>query len=137
MNNLGISAFMCDNPTGQMEFRFAVRLEQTGQLMPTTLRYDSPDVEPLCYPLFHWFGEKGYNRWKNTYNGKQIHFMEYLRSRLMMPEQDDCFVLKTQSGRYIRLSRLMQYFVVENVSRSVDYRLEYERKRQPLIFGEP
>ena len=70
----------------------------------------------------------------------KIPFMKYLASRILMPEKE--LFATTVKGRVINvnrfqlLARLTQYYIVESVSRAIDYRLEWFRNNKSTIFGE-
>jgi energy-coupling factor transporter ATP-binding protein EcfA2 len=143
MARMNISGFSADNATGNLEFRYALK-GQHGVIQNNTLGPTDPNVEPLCYPLFHWYGEQGWSPKCRIYDvSRKLPFMDYLACRLHMAEQnDDRFLFPNQNGNLIRvnrfqiMSRLMQHYVVENVSRALDYRLDWHRKRQGEIFND-
>jgi hypothetical protein len=125
----------------------------------TTIASGSRDAEPLLYMLLFPCGEKGWGlEDKNT-----VSFTNHLCSRLLIPEQDggewrlitiindkgepltlwgnDWTMLNKDSTRLLRvsrftvLSRLKQYYMVECMSRALDYRIEWHKKNRSLIFG--
>jgi hypothetical protein len=129
---LEIAGVTPDNIQGNTIIRFKLK----GKSNSTDIKTTDKRVEPLCYPLFFPYGEDG---WSIDMSNK-IPFMKYLATRLLMPEKN--LLIKTIKGREINvnrfqlLARLAQYYVVESVSRAIDYRLEWHRNNRSTIFGE-
>ena len=96
-------------------------------------------LEPLCYPLFFPYGEHGWSS-DLSINNKKIQFMPYLASRILKPEPG-LFALnlnneRIQVNRFQLMARLMQYYIIESVSRAIDYRLEWHKHNRSTIFGQ-
>ncbi len=101
------------------------------------LNANSELVEPLCYPLLFPFGETGWS----TGRRKTVPFMSYLSARILQPElglamrnSDGTTIFPT--NRFQLMARLSQYYVTEELSRAIDYRLNWNKNNQGMIFGE-
>ena len=106
----------------------------TTSRIPTT----SNEIEPLCYPLLFPYGESGWSV-NLSIDDKKIECMSYLASRILKPEIG-LYALNHNNdlinvNRFQLLSRLMQYYVVESVSRAIDYRLQWHKHNKSTIFG--
>ena len=76
----------------------------------------------------------GENGWGANMTNK-IPFMKYLASRILMPEKN--LFGNTKDGKKINVNRFqMQFYIVESVSRAIDYRLEWIKMNKSTIFGE-
>lgn len=100
-------------------------------------------LEPLVYPLLFPHGEDG---WSKDIQ-RTIKYLPYLASRLLMPERDASspsgyLERENKSGVMIRtnrfqlLSRVMQHYIVEGVSRMVDSHLSFIKKNNGFILGD-
>ena len=109
---------------------------------PSTVPMSSKFFEPLCYPLLFNYGENG---WGSEMR-HQFPFMKYLCSRMLQPEyysngapmllpnNDDPPVLK-HVNRFQAMARLGQTYLVDNVSRAIDFRADWHKKNRNTIFG--
>ena len=99
-------------------------------------------VEPLSYPLFFPFGEDGWS----TDIAKQVPFYEYLLHRILVPDRcvgGELLMMPTQANpptlipvsRFQLMFRLGQMYLVDMVSRNIDYRLQFNRFNQEELFG--
>jgi hypothetical protein len=99
-------------------------------------------LEPLCYPLLFCCGEYGWG----VDDKKKLSYMDYLRCRMLMPEYVDkehsellCAMTKTGKlipcNRFQVAARLGCCYLVDMMSRALDFRLEYVRRNQQSIFG--
>ena len=110
-----------------------------GQSIKLPLHCDQ--LEALLYPLLFLHGEKGWS--KNI--EKNISYLPYLASRLLMPEHEN----SSQSGwlekenkngvmirtnRFQLMSRLMQHYVVEGLSRLIDTHLSFIKANKGFIL---
>jgi hypothetical protein len=103
----------------------------------TKITADHYEVEPLCFPFFFPYGERG---WGADLKASKIHLTAYLAARMLQPENIE--KVRNEVGdklislnRFQLMSRLGQYFLVEGVSRSLDSGLKYQRANRNLIFG--
>jgi hypothetical protein len=94
-------------------------------------------VEPLLYPLLFPYGEEGWG--KNLKRQRNITLLEYLKARLLQPEED--FYIKSIKGknvhvnRFQAMSRLSQYYMIEGFSRSLDKQLSFQQQNQNYMLG--
>jgi hypothetical protein len=121
-----------DNVQGNTIIRFKMK----GNNNNTDIKTTDGRVEPLCYPLLFPYGENG---WSIGMTNK-VPFMKYLSSRILMPEKNLFMTSKNGKllnvNRFQMLARLMQYYIIESVSRGIDYRLEWNKNNKSTIFGE-
>jgi len=100
-------------------------------------------MEPLCYPLLFPFGEKG----RGGDNRKAIKFNDYILHRFLLPERNsdgELLLMPTQSSppelvpfsRFQVMFRLGQTYLVDMLSRSIDYRLQFNKFSQHTLFGQ-
>jgi hypothetical protein len=109
-------------------------------------------VEPLCYVLLFPFAERGWTRDISA----SVDFFSYMYSRFKIPEKtypssfdpevgnpynllrqwnkDHTKLLAT--NRFQLMTRLSQYYLVEQLSRALDFKLDWHRKNKGYIFGE-
>jgi hypothetical protein len=126
-----VSAVSSDTLPGNYVIKYTIN-GRTRTIQSTT-----DLVEPLCYPLLFPYGERGWSIDLQKLRSK-INYMPYLASRILMPESG--LNVKNQNAELINvnrfqiMSRLMQYYVVESVSRAIDYRLEWMRNHQSTII---
>ena len=108
----------------------------------TTIPITHEYMEPLCYPIFFTKGEPGWG--ENT--RARIPFLSYLSHRLLSPEYNDdgtpftCQSLsdpnrRIHCNRFQAAARLGQVYLVDMVSRAIDYRLRWNAVNQKTIFG--
>ena len=113
-----------------------------GQERPNSISVQSSRMEPLCYPLFFPYGESG---WGSEIR-KDIKFNNYLMHRLLLPEKDiygNIVLMPTQAeppkylpfSRFQIMFRLGQIYLVDMISRIIDYRLQFNRFNQESLFG--
>jgi hypothetical protein len=133
---IGVAGVSSDAQTGTMFIKYSID-GRTSKLETTNKR-----IEPLCYPLLFPFGENGWG--VELSRGRiqnKIDYMPYLASRILKPETG--LYANNQNGdrilvnRFQLMSRLMQYYIVESVSRAIDYRLEWHKNNKSTIFGQP
>jgi hypothetical protein len=147
-----------------------LRVREKGSAYGTQILCDSEMFEPLAYPVLFPHGETGWG--KSFKIGKlrdgtpcqKINFMDYLASRMLMPEKHRndhfrngemspeeladphfgkfgriCTQIDTgrtffnPSNRFERFSRLGQTFLVDQMSRAIDFRLSYLKDMQDHI----
>ena len=127
---IGVAAVSSDIQNGNYLIKYKID-GKTHEIKST-----SNLVEPLCYPLLFPYGETG---WSPHLTSQKINYMPYLASRILMPENN--LYLKNQNGEQIQcnrfqiLSRLMQYYIVESVSRAIDYRLRWLENNKSKILS--
>lgn len=118
-----------------------LRVELKHQRGTTTIKLTDGLMEPLCYPIFFSQGERG---WDSSIS-KQFTFMEYLSARLLQPEylEDGSPFLvpsKIDPNRWLHVNRFQcaararQTYVVDQVSRAIDFRLNWNSRNQNSIF---
>ena len=145
---------LSDESEGNIIYKFNVK----G--MGRTINSASNVVEPLCYVLLFPFGERGWSRDIS----REVGFMEYMCSRFKMPEKtyhsefdpvengeinpalDNPHGLLRQwnkegtkllaTNRFQLMPRLSQYYQVEQLSRALDFKLNWHKRNQGFIFGE-
>jgi hypothetical protein len=103
---------------------------------------NSRHVEPLCYPVLFPHGESGWGEGIKDL----VSFYQYLASRILQPEIMPSFeTMQIYSAgansrpvpvsRFQAAARVMSVYLVDMVSRSIDYRLQWMKKNQETIFG--
>jgi hypothetical protein len=95
----------------------------------------SDEVESLLYPLLFPFGERG---WGSNLKNRQINkiqLMKYLCCRLLQPEKNTIVVNGSNINRFQLMSRLSQYWMIQNFSRALDFHLDFQRQNQQLMLG--
>jgi hypothetical protein len=114
--NLDIASVTNEAITQNRVLKFKLKSSQGWSSVDGT----SDLVEPLQFPLFFPYGEKGWSVGSN----KKLPYTTYLASRLLMPEK----WLRTPSldreriwncNRFTLLDRLGQYYIVDAVSRMI------------------
>ena len=109
---------------------------------PNSIGVHSGRMEPLCYPLFFPYGEFG---WSSELR-KEIKFSSYMMHRLFLPERDqqgNLILMSTHASpprqlpfsRFQIMFRLGQIYLVDMISRIIDYRLEFHKYNQQTLFG--
>ncbi len=129
---LEIAAITNSSSTGNKIIRFQLKNKPDT----THIQMTSELLEPLCYPLLFTRGEHG---WGEVYRNT-ISFPAYLASRMLMPENIEVPTLRDNSkvvkvNRCQLLARLGQTYLVDMVSRSIDYKLRWHTNHQNHIFG--
>jgi len=117
-----------------------LKIRRKGSQTTTNIQVTDSKLEPLSYPLFFPYGENG---WGDNIR-KSIKFPVYLLSRMLMGEKNEdgtpLQVLNRKGklitvNRFQVMSRLGQTYLVDNVSRAIDYRLAWHKKHQEDVFG--
>jgi hypothetical protein len=153
-STMEVGCMLSDESEGNIVYKFNVK----G--MSHTISSASDVVEPLCYVLLFPFAEKGWSRDIS----KSVGFMSYMCSRFKMPERtysssfdpvinaeldyetDNPHGLLRQwnknetkllaINRFQLMTRLSQYYLVEQLSRALDFKLQWHKKNKGYIFGE-
>ena len=128
---LEVASITNANASGNKIIRFQLK----NKPHTSTIDMTSEMLEPLCYPLLFTKGEDG---WGEKYR-IHISFPEYIASRMLMPENIWLPTLhdrnkSIQVNRFQMWSRLGQTWLVDMVSRAIDYRLRWNVNNQENIF---
>jgi hypothetical protein len=139
-----IAAITSSQATGDkaIRFKFAEDHGSSSEINGT-----SELMEPLCYPIFFCHGENGWG--VKIKNITKIAYIKYLCSLVLRPDknwdrqegQPRYMTMVTKSGevvginRFQYLSRLGQVYMVDMVSRAIDFRLDWHKHNQETIFG--
>ena len=135
--------------TNRFEVGVVISHDNPGEIVYTYKLHDetfkvptmSSQLEPLVYPLLFPHGENGWSK------ALTIKYLPYLASRLLMPEKDPesesgwlqrmnkegTRMLKT--NRFQLMSRVTQHYIVEGVSRLVDSKLAFIKRKKGFILG--
>ena len=117
-----------------------LKIHRKGSTDTNTIHTTDNKLEPLSYPLLFPYGEDG---WGESIR-KIIKFPKYLLSRMLMGEKKEDgtnLMMLNREGHLITvnrfqiMSRLGQTFLVDNLSRAIDYRLSWFKKHQKDVFG--
>jgi hypothetical protein len=117
-----------------------VSVQLKGDFAMKTLQSTCSYLEPLCYPIFFPHGEEG---WGSELQ-KSIFFSDYLASRFLMPDRTsngEVFKILNNSGvlfptnRFQLFARLGQHYIVDQVSRAIDYRANWHKQNENTVFG--
>jgi hypothetical protein len=159
-NFLDVGCIVSDDCDGPIQYKYTLTVK--GKKESTHIPSYSDTVEPLCYTLLFPFGEKGW--YQNLERDRGISFFNYMRSRFKMPERTydsnsdpelrddrDIDSIPYQQGllrqytsksnkllatnRFQLCHRLSQYYVVEALSRSIDFKIKWQKKNKQYIFG--
>ena len=153
-STMEVGCMLSDESEGNIIYKFNVK----G--MGHTISSASDVVEPLCYVLLFPFAERGWSRNISS----SIPFFSYMCSRFKMPEHtymssfdpvedyqveyedDNPHQLLRQwnkdhtkllpTNRFQLMSRVSQYFIVEQLIRALDFKLQWHKKNKGYIFGE-
>jgi len=153
-STLEVGCMLSDESEGNIVYKFSLK----G--MGNTIRSDSDLIEPLCYVLLFPFAEKGWC----TDIRETVGFVSYMYSRFKIPEQtyesafdevsneeipweeDNPYKLLRKwnkdhtkllaTNRFQLMTRVSQYFLVEQFSRALDFRLGWHKKKKGYIFGQ-
>jgi len=115
-------------------------IRRKGSTTTSTIGTTDSKLEPLSYPLLFPYGEDGWGE----HIRKNIKFPQYILSRLLMGEKNEDgsrLVLLNRENKEISvnrfqiMSRLAQTYLVDNISRAIDYRLNWHKNHQQDIFG--
>ena len=137
-----VGAITSDTATGNRKLVINLNSPHVNRSPSTNIDVTDPWMEPLVYPLFFTRGEDG---WGEKYK-KCIDFMPYLASRILLPEYNEDgspFLLPSKLNQNVLLhvnrfqvcSRLRQMYIIDMVSRAIDYRLSWHSNNQGTIFG--
>jgi len=117
-----------------------LKIRRKGNQRTSDIQVTDSKLEPLSYPLLFPYGENG---WGDNIR-KSLKFPSYLLSRMLMGEKnlDGTFLqVRNRKGilvtvnRFQLMSRLGQTYLVDNVSRAIDFRLAWHRSHQEDVFG--
>jgi hypothetical protein len=117
-----------------------LKIRRKGNQITSNIQLTDSKLEPLSYPLLFPYGENG---WGENIR-KLLKFPTYLLSRMLMGEKNEDgtpLQVKNRKGnlvtvnRFQLMSRLGQTYLVDNVSRAIDYRLQWFKKHQEDVFG--
>jgi hypothetical protein len=131
---LDVASVTNDAMTGNRVIRF----REKGKAPWHELNAVNEKVDALCFPLLFPFGENG---WSPKIR-KSFGYPDVLASRLLKPE-NDLEEFQNKDGinipvnRFQVMPRLMQYYIVDGVSRSIDHRLKWHKDNQDKFFGVP
>ena len=137
---LDVAAITAENTTGNA----VIHYKRKDSENTTTISCTDPLQEPLIYPILFSHGEKGWNTTLSKIH--KISFQDYLCSRILMPERDDDNnILKINNhnntkllpiSRFQLIARLGQTYLVDQLSRAIDYRLLWHQHNQRNILGD-
>ena len=125
---LDIASVTDDSILGKRIIQFKLKGATNWNNIPTTHQH----IEPLSYPILFLAGEDG---WGLQLKDQNIHFPDYIVSRMLMPEEQ-LFVRNAantkfiQANRFQLFARVAQYWLCDCVSRSIENRLEWIRNNQ-------
>ena len=153
-STLEVGCMLSDESEGNIVYNFS--LKGMGKSIMTT----SDLIEPLCYVLLFPFAEKGWC----TDIRETVGFVSYMYSRFKIPErtyessfdelsdnsktweEDNPHKIlrkwnkaKTKllaTNRFQLMTRVSQYYLVEQFSRALDFRLAFHKKKKGYIFGQ-
>jgi hypothetical protein len=138
MTYFEVAHITSDSLTGNRCLRIALK-NRPGT---TTISLTDGLMEPLSYPIFFNRGEKG---WDKDIR-KEVGFMEYLATRLLQPEyleNGSPFLIQSKNdptkllhvNRFQAAARARQVYLVDMVSRAIDFRLNWHSNNQDTIFS--
>lgn len=119
-----------------------LRVKLSGLNQSSVIPITSKFLEPLSYPLFFPYAETG---WCPDIR-QSLNFMSYLSSRILLPEfnaDGTPFMCKSLTdphvlihcNRFQAAARLKQVYLVDMVSRAIDFRLQWHSNNQSVVFG--
>ena len=157
-HHLEIGAIVSDLSDGNIVFKYQIKNEIN------TIKSNSKFVEPLCFPLLHPYGEYGWDssikdelqllpyilsRWlmpEITYDNN-VKYIDVENENNILQCKDininGNFILckKNKIGnaiiptnRFQIMNRVAQYHLVDAISRSIDFKLQWQKSNQTLIF---
>ena len=147
-----VAQITSQNPSGER----VLTVQWKDQSKLDLITMNSCQMEPISYPLLFFYGENGWGiDPKTSSSERQVSFMSYLASRILKPEyvysdvegfdvfmqcrarDDDEYgnPVYRRVNRFQILSRLMQVYMVDQVSRAIDFRLRWIQKNQDTIFS--
>jgi hypothetical protein len=159
-NFVDVGCIMSDDSDGPIQYKYQLTVK--GKKESSQIPSYSDTVEPLCYTLLFPFGEKGW--YKNLERDKGISFFNYMRSRFKMPERtydtNSDPLLKDDrdmdsvpyenkllrqytthskkllaTNRFQLCHRLSQYYLVEGLSRNIDFKIKWQKYNRQYMFG--
>lgn len=135
-SHFDVAAITSDDVTGNR----TLTIRRKGSNQTSTISTTDSKLEPLSYPLLFPFGEDG---WGDKIR-KTIKFPKYLLSRMLMGEKNEdgsplLYLNKANklvtTNRFQLMCRLGQTYLVDNLSRAIDFRLSWHKQHQNDIFG--
>jgi len=135
-SHFDVAAITSDNMNGNR----ILTITRKGNNEKNTISTTDNKLEPLSYPLLFPYGEDG---WGESIR-KSIKFPKYLLSRMLMTERNtdgSPLLILNRVGKLITVNRfqimcrLGQTYLVDNLSRAIDFRLAWHKKHQTDIFG--
>ena len=133
-----IAGFIADsNNKQQLE---TIHFKPKGQKYYNAIQVTNKKSEALCYPIFFPYGEDGWgNELRKANDNKKITFINYLSSRVLMPEPD-LFVLNQngqliQTNRFKICERLFQHYLAERYIKMEKYAFQWHKYNQSQILG--
>ena len=129
---LDVASVTDDSIVGNRVIRFKLRGTKFWNKLPITHHH----LEPLTYPILFIEGEDGWG----TNISKEIHFPDYIVSRMLMPEEglyvrNDSNTKWIPTNRFQLFARIAQYWLCDSVSRNIDCRLNWVKNNQNYIQG--
>ena len=82
-SSFDVAAITSDRTTGERTLTYKLKGAHKASCIPISHRL----MEPLSYPLLFPYGEVGWD----TLTGRDLHFGDYLLSRMLMPEKSQGF----------------------------------------------
>jgi hypothetical protein len=154
-----VGCILSDESQGNIVYRFNLK----GQGVQT-IKSTSDVVEPLCYTLLFPFGEKGWRKdleeqipfylyMKSRFKMPEITYpsdfdpvpTDANGDPVINSNPNNLLRQWTKSttnpkllatNRFQLMTRLSQYYQVEQLSRSIDFRLDWQKGNQGYIFGQ-
>jgi hypothetical protein len=105
------------------------------------IKSNHPLAEAMLFPFLFPYGEEGYGqRGYVLENGSTLSYSDYICSLVLQPEAQMYYVNPTTGinipcNRFQIMSRLMQYFLVDSLSRRIDSRLKHIDKLRKTYFN--
>ena len=134
-----IAAITSNAVTGERIITYKLKSSRKAQYIPTTSEY----FETLSYPLIFLQGERGWG----TDIAKAFPFAQYLCARMLAPERcrdgTPLMCLNKPNTRWLHINRMQlfarvaQLYLVDMLSRAIDFRLFWQRKNRDYMFGIP
>lgn len=131
VQDFDVAAFTSDDLRGNR----VMIITRKNQSFSNTIECTDSKLEPISYPLLFPRGEDG---WGASIRAN-VPFPKYLACRMLMPEPD--LIVTNQGGknivvnRFQLMARLGQTFLVDNLSRAIDYRLAWHKQHQQDVFN--
>jgi len=155
---MDVGCLLSDNSEGNIVYKFTTKGNGSQ-----TIRGDSNLVEPLCYTLLFPYGERGWSKHLDNkisfFNYMRGRFKmpektiasdsdpphNNTSSAGSIPVQQGLLRQWTKSttnpkllatNRFQLMTRLSQYYQVEQLSRAIDVKLEFQRKQKQFLHGQ-